>query len=408
MKLLVVCSSLDLAMPLSATPAWWQLLKGLHALGVDLLVTTYQGAAISSPWWRAYPNPARLEGDLFFHGRKLVRRFSAPRAHAGRAAVPASGSANLESPIAALGETASQRATRRLAHAIVAPRWERHLRRILDREPDVDAVLFVSVPPNHLRGVATSLRDRYRRPVVFYDGDVPASLPAFQGFATGFRIYDGAEIAEFDAVLSNSEGGADALRAMGARAVHTLHYGADPDVYTPLPATPDIDAFFYGHTAEYRSAWLHAMIAAPSIAMTDARFAVRGSELGDLGRAETLPYGAFNHLPSMVARSRINLVVVREPHATTFASSTMRPFELAMMSACMVCNPYAGVERWFDPDKEIVIVHSADEATDRYRFLLAHDTQRRAIGAAARRRALADHTYRHRAASLLDILAAYV
>lgn len=386
MKLLVVCSSLDLAMPLSATPAWWQLLKGLHTVGVEVLVTTYQGAAIASPWWHAYPNPARLEGDLFFHGRRLLRRFA-----------PAVGR-----------ETSSQNATRRLAHTLMAPRWRRHLGRILDRESDVDAVLFVGVPPNHLRGVAASLRDRYDLPVLFYDGDVPASLPALQGFATGFRIYDGADIGEFDAVLCNSDGGSAALLAMGARTVHTLHYGADPDIYAPLSATPDIDAFFYGHTAEYRAGWLHAMIAAPSIAMPDARFAVRGSALGDVGRAETLPYGSFDCLRRMVARSRINLVVVRGPHATTPGSSTMRPFELGMMGACMVSNPYAGVERWFEPGKEIIVVHSAEEAIDRYRFLLAHDAERRALGQAARTRAIAEHTYRHRAADLLAILGAYV
>ena len=30
MKLLVLVSSLDLRQPFSATPAWWQLLKGLY------------------------------------------------------------------------------------------------------------------------------------------------------------------------------------------------------------------------------------------------------------------------------------------------------------------------------------------------------------------------------------------
>ncbi|RPI99400.1 MAG: hypothetical protein EHM39_06590, partial [Chloroflexi bacterium] len=76
MKLLVIVSSLDLTQPFSATPAWWQFLKALYEVGVDLIVTPYQGPAIETPWWRAAPNPARLEGDMFKLARDTVRRFT--------------------------------------------------------------------------------------------------------------------------------------------------------------------------------------------------------------------------------------------------------------------------------------------------------------------------------------------
>jgi spore maturation protein CgeB len=131
---------------------------------------------------------------------------------------------------------------------------------------------------------------------------------------------------------------------------------------------------------------------------------VRGRALGSVGRAVHLADVPFNRLRDQIARSRINLVITRDPHARTYASSTMRPFELAMAGACIVSNPYAGIERWFDPGREILIVGSAEEAIDRYRFLLAHEADRRALGAAARRRALAEHTFRHRAAALVGIV----
>ncbi len=38
------------------------------------------------------------------------------------------------------------------------------------------------------------------------------------------------------------------------------------------------------------------------------------------------------------------------------------------------------------------MVHSAEEAMDRYRFLLTHEQERRAIGEAAHARALGEHT----------------
>ncbi|MEL7672203.1 MAG: hypothetical protein AAGU78_00525, partial [Chloroflexota bacterium] len=63
MKLFVIVSSLDLTQPFSATPAWWQLFKGLYEIGVEVIAAPYQGPAIEAPWWRAAPNPARREGD---------------------------------------------------------------------------------------------------------------------------------------------------------------------------------------------------------------------------------------------------------------------------------------------------------------------------------------------------------
>jgi spore maturation protein CgeB len=295
---------------------------------------------------------------------------------------------------------------RRVVEAVITPRWRRHLTRIVRAERPVDAILLVSVPPNHFRGVASHLRGAFGVPVFFYDGDAPASLPSHSGFASGFRIYEGADLGEFDAVVSNSKGAEPALRQLGARATHTVYYAADPGVYAPVPRTQDVDVFFYGHTVEYRADALRAMILEPARALPGVRFAVRGVGLGSLASVGTLPHRSFAGLRHDVARSRINLAVTRDAHARVLASSTMRPFELAMMGACMVSNPCLGMEEWFEPGREVIVAGSAEEAIDRYRFLLTHEAERRAIGEAARRRALAEHTYRHRAADLLAIVKA--
>jgi len=389
--LLVVCSSLDLRVPFSATPAWWQLLKGLYENGTTLHVTAYHGPVPVTPWWTAYPNPARRAGDAYATLRGAVRTLAGTHAR----------------PRQDGRETRLDAAVRRLARTVAAPRWTRHLSAILAAHPEIEAVLLLSVPPNQVRGVAGRVRERFARPVLLYDGDVPASLPRYRGFASGFRIYEGADLAEFDAVIGNSVGGQEALRALGARRTHVLHYAADPQLYSPVEVPADIDVFFYGHAAEYRGRWLDAMIREPAAALPTARFAVRGPGLGGLGRVEQLPYLSFSRLREYISRSRLNLVVTREAHAGVHASSTMRPFELAMMGACMVANPSAGIETWFEPGRELIQVGSAEEAIDRYRHLLAHEGERQAIGAAARRRALAHHTYARRAAELIAILAEY-
>jgi spore maturation protein CgeB len=245
--------------------------------------------------------------------------------------------------------------------------------------------------------------------VLYYDGDLPASLPSMRGFATGFRMYQGADVSEYTALISNSLGGADELKTLGARAAHVLYYGADPDVFSPIAvADQDVDIFFYGHGREYRDMWIDAMITQPSRTMTDARFALRGTKLGDIGRAQTLPYLSFSKLREYACRSKINLVITRAAHASVFASSSSRPFELASMGACMVANPYLGVETWFEPGKEIFVVNDADEAADRYRYLLAHPDERIAAGNAARQRVLHEHTFVHRAQQLIQIVRGYL
>ncbi len=392
MKLLFVVSSLDLTQPFSATPAWWQLMKGLYEIGVEVIATPYQGPAIESLWWRAEPNPARAQGDAFKALRDVARR-AIPQ--------PAAPAPDSESD----SESATDKLVRQTAQTLIAPLWERHLDRILTQQPDIDAVIFLTVPLNHLVGVAADVQRKHNTPVFYYDGDVPASLPNMRGFASGFRIYQGADLTEYAAFISNSDGGRQHLLDMGATAVHTLYYGADPDVFAPVDvAAQDIDVFFYGHGREYREQWVDAMLVNPSRRMEDAAFAVRGTKLGDLGNVRLLPYLSFSKLREYACRSKLNLVITRGAHASVARSSSSRPFELAAMGACMVCNPYAGIEAWFEPGKELFVVESEDEAIERYQWLLQHDDERRRVAAAARERVLKEHTFRHRARELVSII----
>ncbi|MBL8148046.1 MAG: glycosyltransferase [Anaerolineae bacterium] len=398
MKLLIVVSSLDLTQPFSATPAWWQLMKALYEIGVEVIAAPYQGPPIESLWWRSASNPARLQGDTFQWARNTMRKMGGGKQPA---ATPTPGAGN--SP-----ETRSERATRRAARALVAPLWSRHLDRILTREPDIDAVLLLTVPLNHFTGIPAEIQRKHGKPVFYYDGDVPASLPSLHGFSSGFRIYQGADPAEYTAFFSNSKGGAEMIQALGARAAHTLYYGVDPDVFSPVAvAAQDLDVFFYGHGREYRGEWIDALLRDASLALPESRFAVRGTALGDLGRTERLPYLSFSKLREYACRSKLNLAITRAAHASVYASSTSRPFELAAMGATMVASPYLGIEEWFEPGKEVIVLQSPDEAVERLRWLLAHDAERRAIGEAARKRALAEHTFRHRAQEMVRVMGGY-
>jgi len=388
LKIVAVASAVDLDFRYGCTPAWWQLWKGLAEVGVDLVVTPYRGRPVEAPWWRTAPNPLYREAEAFAAARDVAARVKGDR-YLRRAE---------DNP----RETRADRLVREVIARTVTPRWQRHLERLLERERDVDAVVVFTVPMSHLRGIPTRLRERFDVPVVFYDGDVPMSLPEFGGMDTGFNYYHGAEPFEYDLVLSNSEGGIPRLQELGARRVEPIFWAADPSLFHPLPVEKDVDVFFYGYGDKFRREWMAAMVGDPSRELADVDFALGGRDFrGDTGRARLLGDVPFNVFNRAIAAARVNLNITRRSHATVHASSTARPFELAMAGGAIVSNPYVGIERWFEPGRELLVVEDAASAADAYRSLLADPAAAEELGRAARERALDEHTYAHRARQLL-------
>jgi glycosyltransferase involved in cell wall biosynthesis len=392
-KILAVASAADLDFRYGCTPAWWQLWKGLHDVGVDLIVTTYRGRAIESPWWRTAPNPLYREAETFARVRDTVARFKGDHSPHRADQQPE--------------DTGVDKAVREVVWRYVTPRWRRHLEQLLEREGDVDAVVFFTVPMSHFRGIPAHLRERFGVPIVFYDGDVPMSLPEFGGFETGFNYYHGADPSEYDLVVSNSEGGLDRLRELGATWAEAVFWAADPDLFHPYDAEREYDVFFYGYGDKFRRDWIQALVGEPSRAAPEIDFAVGGRDFrGDTGRARLVGDVPFNVFPRAISAARINLNITRRSHATVFASSTARLFELAATGAAIVSNPVEGVERWFEPGRELLVVGDAEEATAAYRELLGDPAQAEELGRRARERALDEHSYAHRARQLLQLVGA--
>jgi hypothetical protein len=388
---LAVASAIDLDFRYGCTPAWWQLWKGMYEAGVDLIVTPYRGRPVESPWWRVEANPTYREGESYATARDLLARLKGDR--------------YLRRAEDAPEDSRLDRMSRELVWRWVTPRWQRHLERILERERDVEAVIVYTVPMSHLRGIPTALRERFGVPVVYYDGDVPMSLPEFGGMDTGFNIYHGADPSEYDFVVSNSEGGIPRMLELGARRAEAIFWGADPELFQPRPVEKTSDVFFYGYGDKFRREWMAAMVGEPSRRAPEIDFALGGGDFqGDTGRARMIGDVPFNVFSHAISAARINLNITRRSHATVPASATSRPFELAATAAAIVSNPYAGVERWFEPGRELLVVSSADEALEAYQELLADPAQAEAMGARARERVLDEHTFAHRARQLLDLI----
>lgn len=389
-KILAIASSIDLSYRYGCTPAWWQLWKGLHRAGADLIVTPYRGSAIAAPWWRVYENPCYREGEAFAKARSIAARMAGDTHVRRREEEPE--------------DTLTDRMTREVIWRWVTPRWEKHLNRILEQERDVEAVVVFTVPMSHLRGIPQALSQRFGVPFVFYDGDVPMSLPEFGGMDTGFNYYHGADPSEYDIVVSNSAGGAERLIELGARRVEPVFWGADPEFFHPQDVPKEHDVFFYGYGDKFRRDAMRDLVGEPSRGLPDVDFALGGGDFqGDTGDARMLGAVPFNVFPRTISAARVNLNITRRAHATVEASSTCRPFELAATGAAVVSNPHLGIERWFTPGEEIIVAHSANEAVDAYKHLLDDPHAALEMGRRARERVLDEHTYGRRAQQLLEI-----
>jgi spore maturation protein CgeB len=86
--------------------------------------------------------------------------------------------------------------------------------------------------------------------------------------------------------------------------------------------------------------------------------------------------------------------------AVGFSPAT-RVFEAAGAGACLITDAWDGIELFLEPEREVLVARDGRDVADH----LAHLTPSRAaaIGAAARARIIAHHTYAQRAV-LVDAL----
>ena len=176
---------------------------------------------------------------------------------------------------------------------------------------------------SHLRGIPTLLRERFGVPVVFYDGDVPMSLPEFGGHRHRLQLLlrrRPVRVRPRRLELGGRAGPAPrARRPPGRGGLLGGRSGA-------LPAAP-------GREGD-RRLLLRLRRQVPSGVdggddrraeprVSDVDFALGGRDFrGDTGRARLAGDVPFNVFSRAISAARINLNVTRRAHATVYASST--------------------------------------------------------------------------------------
>lgn len=241
---------------------------------------------------------------------------------------------------------------------------------------------------------------------VFWDVDAPATLDRVSGGgADPFREL----IPHYDLILTY--GGGDpvirAYQALGARHCVPIYNAVDPD--THYPVTPErrfrATLAFVGNRLPDRENRVDRFLLSVAARCPARRFLLAGSGWQDkplppnvryTGHLYTQDHNAFNSTPLAV------LNICRDSMARYGHSPPTRVFEAAGAGACVITDHWDGVERFLEPDHEILVATDADDVVHGLDALTRRAA--RAMGRAARNRVLREHTYAHRAMQLESVL----
>lgn len=244
------------------------------------------------------------------------------------------------------------------------------------------------------------------RSVIFWDVDAPATLESIHADR---RDPLRGLIPEYDAVLTYGGGDAvvSAYLELGARACVPIYNAVDPETHFPVPARAEFAGTlsFLGNRLPDREARVEEFFLKAAAMLPEEPFLLGGSGWDDkpmpanvryLGHVYTRDHNALN------CSARAVLNINRESMARFGASPPTRIFEAAGAGACIISDRWDGIERFLEPGHEILLAGDGAEVAGELGALLRE--RARAIGAAARRRILDEHTYRHRAEDLEKVL----
>jgi spore maturation protein CgeB len=287
------------------------------------------------------------------------------------------------------------------ARVVVYPPSEKALAACLDEARNADLVIKASgvgLFDTLLEEAVPHLKSD-RTLTAFWDVDAPATLArVLQDVQDPFR----AQIPRYDFIFTYG-GGPRVIHEygmLGARECLPIYNALDPESHFPVPASPRFaaDLAFLGNRLPDREERVRTFFLEPARHAPELRFLLGGNGWQDLplppnvryaGHVYTAEHNLFNCSATLV------LNVCRASMADYGFSPATRVFEAAGAAACVVTDWWEGIDHFFEPGSEILVAHTGLEVAEIARTTSAATARK--IGEAARRRALAHHTYAERA-----------
>lgn len=237
---------------------------------------------------------------------------------------------------------------------------------------------------------------------LFYDIDTPVTLSALEAGSCDYLTPE--LVPEYDVYLSFSGGANLAFleKRWGARQALPFYCCVDTLRYFPEQKASSWDLGYLGTYSADRQPTLERLLLEPAKRDKRLRCVVAGS-----GYPPELPWPEgverIEHLAPAGHRDfynsqRFTLNVTRSEMVRAGFSPSVRLFEAAACGRPIISDVWAGIEEFFEPDREILLASSAEETMEHLRGISAKEAAN--IGQRARARVLAGHTARHRAIQL--------
>jgi spore maturation protein CgeB len=288
--------------------------------------------------------------------------------------------------------------------------WDRVAERATAEAREADAVLVGSYVNGGPR-VIDALAGAGVEPLFFYDIDTPVTVAALRRGGAEYLRCD--QVPRFTRYLSFTGGPflSEVLEAeLGAREARPLYCSVDTGRYHPVAPDPELasDLGYMGTYAPDRQPVLERFLMEVARRLPERRFQVAGPQYpADVDWPPNVLHRP--HLPparhaAFYSSCDWQLNATRADMVAAGWSPSVRLFEAAACGAAMISDPWRGLEAFFVPGREILLPATGEEVAEIVRS--THPDDRRAIGAAARRRILAEHTAAHRAAELEALLGA--
>ena len=234
---------------------------------------------------------------------------------------------------------------------------------------------------------------------IFMDVDAPATLAEVRADpAHPLRLV----LAQLDLVLTYGGGPpvVDAYTALGARRCVPIYNALDPATHHPVPPDPRFaaDLAFLANRLPDREARVETFFLDAAARCPERAFLLGGNGWHDkampanvraVGHVGTADHNAFN------CSALASLNVARDSMAAVGFSPATRVFEAAGAEACLITDAWEGIELFLEPGREVLVARDGADVAEHLRALTPE--RARAIGAAARARVLAAHTYDRRA-----------
>ena len=203
------------------------------------------------------------------------------------------------------------------------------------------------------------------------------------------------------------------LDQLGVKNYHYLPLAADPDFHKPVELTPE-------EKAEYASALSFVGAGYYNrtqffLQLLNEDFKIWGSDWNPMSPLGTVLQRKGERISPEDCVKIFNAAAVNiNLHSSSYHNGVNpngdfvnpRTFEIAACGGFQAVDPRSELGELFEVGREIITFSDVDELRRKKNYYLEHPEERNEIAQAGRRRALAEHTYRHRMQEMLETVVA--